>query len=294
MTSPTLNTISSNGYSAVISSLGAELKSFKGEAGEEYMWSGDPTIQAGTAPVLFPIIGQLKDGQYQYKDKTYQLAKHGLARTAEFELVIDKADEKSFLLTSSPETLKHYPFKFELEVFFSIKQQSLEVRYEVRNTGDETMLFSLGSHPAFALPLDDINSLEDYCVEFESREHLDRYFLDKGLLCTRPTAKYLDSSNTIPITAELFDNDALIFKNIKSRNVRIVHKTTGQRIGLNLGEAPHLGIWAKPDAGYICLEPWFSYDDAVDTDGDLENKPGMLSLVKGDSFSETYSVSIAK
>jgi galactose mutarotase-like enzyme len=291
MTTATLHTLSSHGYQAVISSLGAELKSFGKEGGENLIWPGDPAIWKGTAPILFPIVGRLKNGQYQYKNNTYQLDKHGFARTSIFELNIDTNSEKSFVLTSSSDTLKHYPFHFEFEVFFSIASGVLEVRYEVRNVGNEDLWFTLGSHPAFSLPLTDTR-LEDFYLQFEQSEQLDCYFLENDLLCTSPITSFLNDTDTLAISTELFKNDALIFKDIKSRTVSIHHKHTGKRLTLSYDNAPHLGIWAKAGSPFICLEPWFSYDDSADTTGELTNKQGIMSLAAHQSFNTRYTVII--
>lgn len=176
-------------------------------------------------------------------------------------------------------------------MFFSLDANGLTVRYEVRNAGNEHMLFTLGSHPAFSLPITN-SSLEDYYLEFELAEQLDCYFLDKDLLCTKPIPAYLNNSKTIPISAKLFENDALIFKNIQSRKVSIHHQKTGKRLTLDLGQAPHFGIWAKAGAPFICLEPWFSFDDTAVADGNLVNKPGMLSLPSGETFTTNYRIVI--
>jgi galactose mutarotase-like enzyme len=291
MTTATLHALSSQGYQAVISSLGAELKSFGKEGGENHIWSGDPTIWKGTAPVLFPIVGRLKNGQYQYKDTTYQLDKHGFARTSTFALNIDTDTEKSFVLTSSNDTLKHYPFHFEFEIFFSIDAGVLDVRYEVRNTGEETLWFTLGSHPAFSLPLTD-TKLEDYYLQFEQNEHLDGYFLENDLLSTSPIPSFLNNTDTLYISAELFKNDALIFKDIKSRTVAIHHKHTGKRLTLSYDNAPHLGLWAKAGSPFICLEPWFSFDDTNDVNGNLIDKAGMLTLNANEAFKTGYKITL--
>ncbi len=291
MTSATLHTLSSHGYQAVISSLGAELKSFGKEGGENLIWSGDPASWKGTAPVLFPIVGRLKKGQYQYNENTYQLDKHGFARTSLFELNLDSDTHKSFVLASSADTLKHYPFHFEFEVFFSIDEGILTICYEVRNVDDETLWFTLGSHPAFSLPLTE-TKLEDYYLQFEKNEQLDCYFLENDLLCTSPITAFLNNTDRLDISAELFKNDALIFKNIQSRSVAICHKHTGKRLTLHYDNAPHLGLWAKAGAPFICLEPWFSYDDSADVDGHLINKAGILSLAANEAFKTGYQITL--
>ena len=269
-------TITNNEYSATISNLGAELKSFRNKIlRDEYIWEGDPEIWNGSAPILFPIIGRLKNENYIFHDKSYQLNKHGFARNAVFELNQNQESEKSFILRSSSTTESCYPFKFELEVSFRIESESLQVAYLVRNLGNEMMYFTLGSHPAFALPLNDC-VLEDYYLEFELEERLDCFYLENELLCEEPIALYLNNEKIIPITKNLFNKDALIFKNIKSQKVSIKNKKSGNRLLLNTGKAPHLAIWAKAGAPFVCLEPWYSYDDSISSDNELTKKYGIM------------------
>jgi len=285
-----LHKISHKNYSAKISVLGAELKSFRDDSrSDEYIWQGNPDIWKGSAPILFPIIGRLKDGKYKYNKKTYQLAKHGFARTSTFALSYDTESEKHFMLTSNPDTQASYPFEFEFIAGFTISEGKLSVSYTVKNKEDEKMYFTLGSHPAFSLPTGDC-ALEDFYIEFEKNEILDCYFLENDLLTAAPIKSYLNNENKIKISKDLFNNDALIFKNIKSRKIAIKNKKTGHRITLHTGNAPHLGIWAKPGAPYVCLEPWYSHDDSIDSDYDLTKKLGMMKLEAGENFKTGYEI----
>ncbi len=287
-----LHTIANNNFTAKISDLGVELRSFRDEIrGEEYIWQGDPEIWQGSAPVLFPIVGRLKDGQYLFNNKKYQLNKHGIARTSIFSLHHDKEIEKSFILVSNPEIELCYPFKFEFIVRFRIEAGLLQISYTVKNIGNEMMYFTLGSHPAFVLPLNEC-MLEDYYLEFEMEETLDRYFLKNGLLSVEPVPLYLNNEKIIPITKELFENDALIFKNIRSKEIYIKNTKTGHRLLLDTGNAPHLGIWAKPGAPYVCLEPWYSYDDSIDSNYDITNKSGIMKLDFGEEFIAGYKIKV--
>jgi len=286
------HTISANQYTASISSLGAELKSFKNEAtGCEYIWQGDPDIWQGSAPILFPVVGRLKDGGYLYNNKKYELAKHGFARTSTFTLCHDSSDKKTFMLASSPETETSYPFYFQLFVEFKIDTGCIAVSYTVKNSGHSPMFFTIGSHPAFFLPMSDCQ-LEDYYIEFEKKETLDCYFLENGLLTVTPIPGFLKNENRIRITKTLFENDALIFKNIASKKISIKNKNTGYSLTMDTGGAPHLGIWAKPGAPYACLEPWFSHDNSHKSSDDLRFKEGMMELDPGKKFKTGYSIII--
>jgi galactose mutarotase-like enzyme len=286
------HTISNEVISVVISSLGAEIKSLKDiQTNDEYMWQGDPAIWKGSAPILFPIVGRLKNEQYHYQNQTYSLSKHGFARTSNFTLVKNQIPEKSFLLSSSAETALCYPFQFEFEVGFKLENRSLQVSYSVRNTGDATMLFTLGSHPAFALPTHN-GALAGYFIDFECEETLDCYYLQNNLLCEQAIPLYLNQQRQIEITQQLFEQDALIFKNIKSRKISLNHKKTGRRLSIDMQQAPHFALWSKPNAAFICLEPWFSYDDSSSSNGELLNKAGMISLDSNKTFVTGYNIQI--
>jgi galactose mutarotase-like enzyme len=286
-----LFTIRNQNYSATISALGAELKSLKDpRSGEEFIWQGDPGIWKGSAPVLFPIVGRLKDGMYVLDGVEYNMPKHGLARSRKFTLWRDGENEKCFVLRSDTDTKQHYPFDFEFFVTFGLESSTLSVSYTVRNTGAGNMYFTLGSHPAFSLPLERA-ALEDYTIEFGKNETLDRYFLDNGLLCTSPQPRYLDNERSIRITQDLFNNDALIFKDIVSRKIDLAHKQDGIRITLDTGGAPHLGIWAKPGAPFVCIEPWFGHDDPVDATFEFSRKNGIMTLSGGSEFRAGYQIS---
>ncbi len=285
-----LHTIRNECCSATISTLGAELKSLNDtQSGEEFIWQGDPGVWQGSAPVLFPVVGRLNNGGYTLGSREYKMPKHGLARTREFAVHREGGDEICFVLQSDAETKQFYPFDFNLFVAFELKNSVLSVSYIVRNTGDGLMYFTLGSHPAFSLPLGN-ERLEEYSIEFEKKETLDRYFLEDGLLCVSPQPRYLDNEGIIPITQDLFKNDALIFKNIRSHKIDLVHKRDGVRITVDTGGAPHLGIWAKPGAPFVCIEPWFGHDDPADSPSDLTQKSGIITLDVGSEYRAGYDL----
>lgn len=287
-----LYTISNGIRAASIASLGAELKSLKdANNDDEYLWQGNAEVWQGSAPILFPIVGRLKNGEYQYQGKTYQLNKHGFARTGEFSVVSQQKDAVTFSLASNQETKQSYPFDFLLLVKFTLDKTGLSVSYTVQNTGADMMYFTLGSHPALSLPLEN-SRLEDYFVEFEQPETLDCYFLENNLLCDQPIKAYLNNQNTINISANLFKNDALIFKKIKSKKVSLKHRISGTRITMETGGAPYFGLWSKPGAAFICFEPWFSHDDPTDTNGELTTKPGILQLDPDQLFETEYRLQI--
>ncbi len=271
---------------AEISPVGAELRRvFHKKRSDELIWSGDPAVWQGTAPILFPIVGRLRNGEYTYQGKSYTMQKHGFARSSVFSVVNQQAESVTLRLTDSEETRAMYPFSFVFDVMFRLIDDGVAIEYVVKNSGSETLLFTLGSHPGIALP----QKLTEYSVIFDRPQTLDNYSLENELLTVRGVP-YLKNENEIKLTPTLFDHDALIFKDVTCRKIQVKHLPSGRTVEMDTGGAPHLGIWAKPAAQYVCIEPWFSHDDPADTDGTIENKPGILSLAPEQIFSNVISI----
>ena len=271
---------------AKIEKKGAELKSFTIN-GNEIIWQSKPEIWNGSAPILFPVVGRLKNQKFIYEGREYNLPIHGFCRGTEFEVEKQEEHSISFILKSSELTKRIYPFDFLLRVTFSIQDDRLNVDYQVENKSNKIMLFSLGSHPAINIPLKN-TSLADYYVEFEKPESLHRYELIEGLVKKQENL-YLNKETTIKLSKHIFDDDALIFTDIKSKSINVKNDKTGKNIKINLG-APDIGIWAKPNADYVCIEPWYGYDDPVDSNNILTEKPGIQSLSPNKIFKTGYSI----
>ncbi len=286
--------IQNDWLTASVSEHGAELQSLVlSSSGEEYLWQGDANVWSGRAPVLFPLVGMLRDNTLVYRGQSLSIPKHGLARQADFVCMEQSTESVTFSLQSSAATLASYPWQFELQCKFTLDGYSLRVDYTVINRDDSEMIFTIGSHPAFALPLGDA-ALEDYAIEFEHNETLDRYFLDDDGLLTDTASPLLKNENLIKITASLFDRDALIFKNIQSRLIHLNHKTGGRRLTVDTGGAPHLGLWAKPGAAFVCIEPWYGYNAAQSDSTAFEEKPAMLRLAPGAEFNTALGIEITR
>lgn len=283
--------ICSQDWQATISSRGAELKSLKNlETQEEYIWQADPDIWASSAPILFPIIGRLRHGQVLVDGKPYPLPKHGIARAREFENSRTEFDQLTLKLTSNSETRSFYPYDFSLEVSFNLNPGVLAISYKITNKDTKPLFFTIGSHPAFRLPLEN-SCLEDYSLRFSEKETLDRYTLQDGLMPDSGLA-FMKNESLIRLTPDIFNQDALIFRNIASKKISIVHRKKGCRLSLLTGGAPHLGIWAKPGAPFVCIEPWFGHDDSVTASGNIEEKPGMIILSAGSRFQTGIAIQI--
>ena len=278
--------IKGNNSTAMIKSLGAELKSLVVN-GKEIIWQTNPEIWTGSAPILFPFVGRLKGQKYIYNGKEYNITKHGFARQSEFKVDEHLENKITLSISSNESTLKVYPFDFIFRVIFSIDNDILSVQYEVENLDDKAMLFCIGSHPALDLPLKDL-SLSDYYLEFEKEERVFRYKLHDGLV-KKEDNLYLNNEKIINLNDHIFNEDSIIFTNIESRSICIKNHKTSRVIKLS-SDAPDIGIWAKPGANYVCIEPWYGYDDPVDSDNILETKPGVQKLPSKKTFITRYTL----
>ncbi|CAM3524309.1 aldose 1-epimerase family protein [Flavobacterium chungbukense] len=279
-------TISNSTITASIKHLGAELVSIKDNQNNEYIWEGNPDFWGKHSPVLFPIVGTLKNNTYKIDNKEYNLPRHGFAREMEFEL-IEKSDNKAvFSLQSSEETLKKYPFDFELQLIYTLNENSLEIEYNVINKGTEKLPFSIGAHPAIALPA----SFEDYAFEFEKEENLKYYLLENDLISSK--TEILETENRIvPLNYELFKNDALIFKTLESKSLTILENSKPY-IKVDFKDFPSLGLWTKENAPFVCIEPWLGYSDTDENSGNLYEKEGILTLEANKNFKAKFSITI--
>lgn len=270
---------------------GAELRSMKSKAtGQEWIWQADPDVWGSSAPILFPIVGFLKDGKTWIGGQEVEIPKHGVLRNRPCEVIDHQTDRVTVRFTSDEESLKVYPYAFEVDVCFSLEGTSVSVDYQIRNAGSEPMLFSLGSHPAIALDLES-SELTDYSIRFAEPESLDLYGLDDTLLVQKQGG-YLHEEATIPLSETTFEDDALIFKDVRSRRVSLHHQEKGTLLEMELREAPHLAFWAKPGAAFVCFEPWFTFNDAPDSTGVFAEKPGIMQLEAGGTFGSGYSLRI--
>ena len=277
---------------AKIKSFGAELNSLqKIDDSLEYIWQGDKEFWARHSPILFPIVGRLKNDSYFYKNQKYNMSQHGFARDKEFEIVEKKDDFIEFKLSSDEKTLKIYPFSFELYLSYKLERNSLIVSYKVINKSDEKMLFSIGAHPAFNWSLEKDLKKEDYFLEFEINNSK-RYFLNElGLVFDSIDLKFEDKK--LFLNEELFKNDALVFNDLNIKNLTFKNIRNENFIKLNFENFAYLGIWSKPSGSpFLCIEPWFGVADEENTSQNFEDKKGIINLQKDEIFSCFYSVEV--
>lgn len=276
-----------------IDSFGAQLNSLKKvDKNLEYIWQADAKYWNRHSPILFPIVGRLKEDSYFYKNQKYNMTQHGFARDREFALVKNEVDFLEFKLCSDEKSLEIYPFSFELYLSYKLEKNCLIVAYKVVNKLNDKMLFSIGAHPAFNWPLEENEKKEDYFLEFENIKESKRYFLnDKGLVYKNEDLKISD--NKIPLNEEVFKNDALVFNDLNIKTLTLKNTKNENFIKVDFENFPYLGIWSKPSgAPFICIEPWFGIADEDSSNQNFEDKKGLISLEKDEIFSCFYSVEV--
>jgi len=278
-------TITNGHLTATINPRGAELNSLKNN-NEEYIWEGNPKFWGKHSPVLFPIVGTLKNNSYLYNGQVYALTRHGFARDNTFNVKEQTESSVVFSLSSDNDTLNIYPFAFELQLTYTLNDSTLYISYTVKNKGTGKMPFSIGAHPAFALPGD----FESYSLAFEKNEPLLSTQLRDDLLSDKTTALPV-KDGILPLTYNLFENDALIFKSLESNSITIV-KEGRDRLKVGFADFPHLGIWTKENAPFICIEPWQGYSDSPDTAGNLIEKEGIVILEENETYIKGFSIAI--
>lgn len=278
-------TLSSNNIAAQVNPNGAELTSFIAY-GREYIWDGDPAYWGKHSPVLFPIVGTLKNNSYLYEGNIYALSRHGFARDSAFDVKEQNENRAVFSLQADTETKRVYPFDFELELHYSLKDCKLEIKYVVRNNGKENMPFSIGAHPAFTLP----EKFTDYSLKFELEEKLVSTQLENDLLSDKTITLPLQG-NILPLDYKLFEKDALILKSLKSNTVTIAEKDR-DILKVSFEKFSSLGLWTKPGAPFICVEPWQGYSDHHSANGIISEKEGILLLHPGQEFDALIEIEI--
>ena len=270
-------TLSSSGLSAEINPIGAQLSTLRDPAGRDLLWDGDPAIWNGRAPLLFPIVGALAGGTYRLGAKSYPLPRHGFARGKRFEVVESSPAAAMLRLKADQDSFKVYPFHFELEIRFALDGPTLSVTTWIRNADDADMPASFGYHPAFRWPLPFGQARESHFVEFAGEEPDPMRRLNADGLLTPERHPTPIVHRRLALEDDLFQDDVMIFNEVRSRLV-IYGAETGPRIRVSFTDSPYLGIWTKPRANFICIEPWHGIADPVGFDGDFTQKPGVFTV----------------
>jgi galactose mutarotase-like enzyme len=274
--------------SIAINDKGAELHSIKDSTtGFEFLWQADPAVWGRHAPILFPIVGKVANNEFRIDGNTYPLTQHGFARDLMFMKDTETDLETWYELDSTEETRKVYPFHFSLRLGYELEENTLICKYDVTNRDEKVMYFSIGAHPGFNLPS---GKLDDYYIEFNQNETSERHLLSNGLFDGR-TKQVLSSPTTIQLSSALFDDDAIVLKDLKSRQLKLKQHNSSFCVTLEYDGFPYMGIWTqKNNEQYVCLEPWCGHADPVSGHTDLSLKEGIIALKPGEVFSRSYSL----
>ena len=273
-----------------INNIGAEICSVKNNSGLEFIWQADKDVWARHAPVLFPIVGKLKEDKYIFENKEYRLPQHGFARDQEFKPIFQSDSECTFQLNSNSQTKSVFPFDFIFEINYQLKDASITTHYKIINCTDGLMPFSVGAHPGFNCPLLATEKFEDYYLSFESN-NFSLTALNNGLR-TRQKQKLVLADNKLTLHAHLFDNDALVFENSQINKISLCSSVSNHKITMECKNWPYFGIWGKKEnQKFVCLEPWHGVADSENTKQMIENKEGILHLNSNQEFRCSFSMS---
>jgi galactose mutarotase-like enzyme len=275
--------ITSGGLTAQIDPRGAQLSSLKTRDLRELLWNGDPAVWAGRAPLLFPIVGVLAGGVYRLGPKSYPLSRHGFARDKTFALQNSSPGSAAFRLRADESTHSVYPFQFELDVHYEITGAKLALTTSIRNLGATDMPASFGYHPGFCWPLPFGRPRASHYIEFENDEPAAVRRIDAAGLLTPERHATPVANRRLELADALFKQDVLIFDQIKSRSVSY-GGTQGPRLRIGFPDAAYLGVWTKPGAPFVCIEPWHGITDPEGFSGDFTQKPGVRVLKGGEAF----------
>jgi len=269
--------IAAEGLSAQIDPLGAQLSVLRDAEGRDLLWDGDPAFWASRAPILFPIVGELRNGSYHVDGASYALPRHGFARRRRFELIEHGAARAVFRLVADAETLAVYPFHFTLDIAFEVVGSGLTVTADIANRGAASMPASIGFHPALRWPLPYGEARAEHKISFAEDEAAPVRRIDShGLLKPEAVPTPVEGRD-LALADSLFEDDALIFDQLSSDTLTYGADGAPQ-ISVGLHGAPYLGVWTKPGAPFICIEPWHGIADPVDSNGDLRRKPGIFEV----------------
>jgi galactose mutarotase-like enzyme len=293
MTTAQTITISSSRLTAKISTLGAELQRLTTGDGVDLQWDGDPAVWHGRAPILFPVIGLLEGDKYHLNGATYPMGKHGFARHSTFDLVSSTANTAELRLSATAETRAIYPFEFQLDIDFDLADDTLTLGAVISNHGDTAMPASFGFHPALRWPLPFGHPRSEHRVLFESDEPAPVRRIDQnGFLTPTPHPTPI-VGDALLLRDDLFVDDALIFDRLTSRRVQY-GASTGPQLAVAFPDFPTLGIWTKPGANFVCIEPWQGFSDPVGFNGDIRDKPGIFEIEPQGTKSMTMSITLTQ
>ena len=284
------HTITSKGLRATVLVHGAELCSLKTTQGLELVWQAGHEWRRH-APLLFPIVGKLRNDQLHHGGKSYPMTQHGFARDSRFEWSERGEDVCRLTLSDNPETRSRYPFAFCLAVTYALHENDLDVVFEIGNPGDEILPASVGGHPAFNWPLLPGTAKEDHHLHFSDEELAPIRRLKDGLLRAEPVPSPI-AGNSLALSERLFDEDAIILDRLASHSVRYA-AGRGPSLEISWRDFRELGIWSKPGgAPFLCIEPWRGFASPSDFDGEFSDKPGLMPIKPGEKRTLSYRIGV--
>ena len=287
-------TIENDHLTLSVDSLGTQMMHICSRDGREYLWQGDPAYWSDRAPTLFPFIGRQTRDSYQYRGTVYPMGIHGFAAGQDFTCRVQEKDKLVLELTDNEQTRNQYPFAFSLEIGFQLMGSQVQISYAVKNSSRQVMPFGIGGHPGFRVPLDDGEDFTDYVVEFAGGCQPDRVgFTPQVYLSGQDEAYPLEEGKYLPLCHDLFDQDAIILKNM-SREVTLRSKVSSHGVTVSYPEMSYLGLWHWPetDAPYLCIEPWTSLTARQDVVEDFGCKSDLIHLLPGKTYTNTWSITI--
>lgn len=278
------------------STYGAELHNLiSKKSNTEFLWNGNPEYWKYHSPVLFPIVGKVKDGKYKAEGNVYELPQHGLGRISNYEMIEKTSDSITFELKDSEATLKVYPYKFSLKIKYTLIKNSVKVSYIVENLDNKTIYFSIGAHPAFLCSIEPNETIDDYYFEFNEKETVSTMLLNKDGYFVKDRKQFLNNENIINLSKELFKNDALVFDNLKSNEISLKSKNHSKFLTMNFEGFPFMGLWSKAEgAPFVCIEPWYGHADFFDFNSELKDKSGIQELNIGETFKVSYTITLSE
>lgn len=286
-------TLSNASLTAAARTRGGELTSLRDQTGTEYIWQGAPAFWSGQNPILFPIVGSLKDGKVNAGVQICKMGRHGFARQSEFTLTDQGQDFTVLELRESPETLAQFPFPFVLQVRHQLLENGFSTTFTVENPGPEPLPFCIGAHTAIRCPLFANETFEDYELTFDQPEDGDTLLLNAhGLLLDGETEPMLHSGKAALDYAVFRRLDTLIFQGLRSQRVSLRHKTSGRGVSLDFRDFPMIAFWTKPGAPFLCMEPWHGCAAYENESGRFQDKPHVLTLAPGGQKELAYTFTL--
>lgn len=278
-----------------VNDFGAELaRVYDKNAGREVLWNADPAYWNRHAPVLFPFVGALQDEQYQYHNKSYRIGQHGFARDSVFTIEEHQSNLICHKLTWTDDSFNKYPFKFSLYITHILSGNEIKVCWKVVNEQAEAMYFGIGAHPAFLAPVKAGEKQEDYYLNlYSDKENYTCLRINEnGLALTEKPEIFAAQDGFCPLKNDLFKDGVWIFEHAQLQKIGLALPDKTPYIEINCEGFPYVGIWTKPGAPFVCLEPWYGRTDDAGFKGNIQDKAGIQKLDAGETFEADYTITV--